>query len=256
MDRIIILIPSVITAFLDRAKECGTRRRAKARYRAIGPALRARNRAHKRRLAEENDKYRAIGPALRARNRAHRRRLAEEKEKWVKNPKRIPEILINCPQRYIGAVQARHKATSPQRKLKGRTASSPKALSSTTLKKNECIRHHPSENVWTRKEISLPFAGKAQKIKDCGRTLAATDQGFAVDAGNVPQHDQRCEWSQRSAQKRTITGRRSKAVVPVYQFSATWKKFEICIAGSTRANTAVRNGDLHIVLKPKSRNSN
>ncbi|KAL3102465.1 hypothetical protein niasHT_025647 [Heterodera trifolii] len=53
--RIIILIPSVITAFLDRAKECGVRRRAKARYRTIGPALRARNRAHRRRLAEEKE---------------------------------------------------------------------------------------------------------------------------------------------------------------------------------------------------------
>ncbi|KAL3108304.1 hypothetical protein niasHT_014453 [Heterodera trifolii] len=57
MDRIIILIPSVIVAFLDRAKECGVRRRAKARYRAIGPALRARNRAHRRQLAEEKAKW-------------------------------------------------------------------------------------------------------------------------------------------------------------------------------------------------------
>ncbi|KAL3075407.1 hypothetical protein niasHT_036127 [Heterodera trifolii] len=80
---------------------------------------------------------------------------------------------------------------------------------------------YPSENVWTHKEIALSFDGKAQKIKDCGRTLVATDQGFAVDAGmflnminnakgpsGVPKKGQ----SPGGAQKRSL--------LPMDQFSA------------------------------------
>ncbi|KAL3092789.1 hypothetical protein niasHT_026854 [Heterodera trifolii] len=80
---------------------------------------------------------------------------------------------------------------------------------------------HPSENVWTHKEIALSFDGKAQKIKDCGRTLVATDQGFAVDAGmflNMINNAKGPSGVPKKGQSRG--GAQKRSLLPVDQFSA------------------------------------